>query len=106
MANLTTTQYNKICKYWRIMKSLQSSIDNDYEDLVKINGEDDIRTFLDNLRIKREKLRYFEQEYEKYVDKILFDYDKPVKVILLNLLINKWDILDELVLIEPLIVLK
>jgi hypothetical protein len=88
------------------MKSLQSSIDNDYEDLVKINGEDDIRTFLDNLRIKREKLRYFEQEYEKYVDKILFDYDKPVKVILLNLLINKWDILDELVLIEPLIVLK
>jgi hypothetical protein len=105
MAYFTTTQYNKICKYCRVLNKLDSSIDSDYVDFEKKGrAVYDIWTFLEKLRIKCGKLRYFEQEYEKYLKKIGFelnnsDYDEA----LFNLL-NYGVEMDELVIID--IVLK
>jgi hypothetical protein len=114
MANLTTTQYNKICKYWRTMEMLRTKIENfdfsrirtrndGYSSDTNDEEEEEEETEFDKLH---ERLIYFEQEYERYVHKIGLelnnrDYDEP----LFNLLNNGVE-MDELVVIEPLVVLK
>jgi len=98
---LTTIQYNKICKYWKVFEKYSYKLDNfDYSKYRSYEEfSDDEETILECIEHNKkldnyiEKLRgkliYQQQEYEKYINHIGFKLnDRTYDEILFNLLNN------------------
>lgn len=114
---LTTIQYNKICKYWRIINKISYKLknfdyskykyyavyldacsdDNEYNDekfkCIEHNKKIDncIGTLetLETLEALESQLDYYQKEYEKYIGTIGFELnDQTQDEILFNLLNN------------------
>ena len=97
---LSQIKYNKICKYWSIIENITYKLDNfnfkryetDYKE------EDDKEYIKGNAHNKKIdsyheklvcKLKYYKQEYEKYINKIGFELnDQTYDEYLFNLLNN------------------
>lgn len=103
---LTTIQYNKICKYWKLIDKISYKLDNFdyskykwYEDF-----SDDEETILEFIEYNekldgyieklRGKLNYYQQEYEKYINYIGFTLNNRTYDDVLFELLNNGIVLD------------
>ena len=98
---LTTIQYNKICKYWKVFEKISYKLENFNYSNYRYYEEfsDDEETILEciehngRLDIYIQKLRgkliHYQQEYEKYINSIGFELnDRTYDETLFNLLNN------------------
>jgi hypothetical protein len=118
--HLTTTQYNKICKYWRQIEKIQLKIkefdysrikdsildwnSSDTDDEEEEEEEEDEAT--KELCQLIHNVYYLEREYETYITKIGFELnDRSYDEGLFNILNNGIET-PELVLVEPVMIFK
>jgi hypothetical protein len=103
---LNPIQYNKICKYWRFINEISYKLENfdysKYESYQEYSDDEETisRCIERNNKLDRcleklkEKLNYYQQEYEKYINSIGFELgNRTYDEILFNLL-NDGIILD------------
>ncbi len=80
---LTFNQYNKICKYWKIIEKISHKINQfKYVKYKTYDVYDDEEEILKCIKYNKKldkyfeeqngKLNYFQQEYEKYINSIGF----------------------------------
>ena len=82
---LSQIQYNKICKYWKIIEKYSYKVEhfnyNNYKSYEKYSDDEERskeciennKRIDDNLQKIKNKLNYYEQEYEKYINTIGFE---------------------------------
>ena len=98
---LTVKEYNNICKYWRLIEKYTQLLKNfDHSKYKKYeNYLDDEEELLESIYYNKKlrnkwsmiegKIKYYEEEYEKYVNKIGYKLsDQTQNEILFNLLNN------------------
>ena len=103
---LSVKQYNVICKYWRIIETYRSKLENfDYSKYTSYEEfTDDEETIAEciehNNHISKRyeklegRLNYYEQEYVKYVNNIGYNFNDQTQNEHLFNLLNNGIILD------------
>jgi hypothetical protein len=83
---LSIKEYNKICKYWRIIEKIKCKIDNfNYSNYMSYEEYSDNEEYITNCIIHNnvvknryitlnKKLNYFEDEYANYIKKLGFNF--------------------------------
>lgn len=92
---LTRIQYNKICKYWKVIDNISCKLSGfDYLQYCSSHyrQEQELSTYIENLK---GKITYYEQEYEKYINSIGFVLNDRTYDEELFQLLNNGIVLDE-----------